>query len=430
MQFFIKQKNKPLGPFSIEELKQQPINRNSLIWFQGQQAWEKLEDIPELTEVYNSLPPEKSNRKVLWIVLSTLFFSVIGGGGYWYLFEYKKQAPLTTEELYNKYSKSVALIKHSYLYKIRIADKDYYFKSYDHSTGELSELLSLDEAKKDPNVVWGTGFFIDDKGKMLTCRHVVDVMPSKDDEKAILDWFRVKAQTNLSDLNTYRSEIENSYLKVSNLLYLYGASMSSFNYFQFTEKKNELKEKYDDISSKIKFWEYFSTIATNPNNFVSKTSLQFGIFLNDTTTTTMDDYIKCKSVKISSDENVDLAIIQTTDKKLPDDKIVPLNFHRITDIDKTPVKLTEKVRMIGFNYGIQMANTSKGIKSQITEGTISQNSDEFKMLYTIPALQGSSGSPIFDEYGQLISVNYAGVTNSQSFNFGIQAKKIKAFLDK
>lgn len=430
MQYFIKQKSKRLGPFSSEQLRQQPINRNSLIWFQGQQGWKRLADIPELTEVYNSFPPEKSNRKTLWIVLSLLLLGGIGGGGYLYYLNHKKQVPLTTEELYNKYSKSVVLIKHSYLYKIRIADKDYYFKNYDHSTGELSEILSLDEAKNDPNVVWGTGFFIDDKGKILTCRHVVDVMPSKDDEKLILDRFRVKALINLSNLNTSKSETETSYLKVSNLLEFYGQSMSGYDYAQFSTRKKTLKEKFDDICSKIKFWEYFSTIATDPDNLVSKTSLQFGIFLNDTTTLTMDDYIKCKSVKISSDENVDLAIIQTLDKKLPDNKINLINFNRIAEIDKSPVKLTEKVRMIGYNYGIAMANTSKGIKSQITEGAISQNSDEFKMLYTIPALQGSSGSPIFDEFGQLIGVNYAGVTNSQSFNFGIQAKKIKAFLDK
>ena len=430
MQYFIKQKNNRSGPFSFEELKQQPINFNSLIWFQGQKDWKKLADIPELTEILNSFPPEKSSKKALWIITAIIFLIVIGGGSYWFYLNHKKQALLTTEELYNKYSKSVVLIKHSYLYKIRIANEDFYFKNYDHSTGELSEILSLDEAKKDPNVAWGTGFFIDDKGKMLTCRHVVDVMPSQDDEKLILDRMRVKAQINLYDLNTLKDETETSYLKVRNLLELYSASMSDYDFSQFSARKEVLKEKYDDITSKIKYWEYFSSMATDPDNLVSKTSLQFGIFLNDTTTTTMNDYIKCESVKISSDKNVDLAIIQTLDKRLPDNKIVLINFNRITEIDKRPVKLTEKVRMIGYNYGIVMANTSNGIKSQITEGAVSQNSDEFKMLYTIPALQGSSGSPIFDEFGQLISVNYAGVTNSQSFNFGIQAKKIKTFLDK
>ena len=294
----------------------------------------------------------------------------------------------------------------------------------------LCWLIVLEEAKKDPNVSWGTGFFIDTNGNMLTCRHVVDVMPSKDDEKIILDRLRVKSQINLSYLKTAISETENSYLNISNLINTYGSSMSYYDYAQYAQKKVSLKEKYNALTSKINFWEYFSTIATDPNNLVSKTTLQFGIFLNDTTTTTMDDYLKCDLIKKSSDQNVDLAIIQTKDKLLPDKRIMPIDINRLIKIEESPIRLSEKVRMIGYNYGITIANTSNGIKSQITDGSVSQNSDEFKILYTVPALQGSSGSPIFDEFGQLISINFAGVTNSQSFNFGIQSKKIKSFLDK
>ena len=147
MKYFIFQKKKRLGPFDLEELKQQNLKHNSIIWFQGQESWKKLSDISELNELYNNLPPEKSNRKALWIVLSILIFLIVGGLVTWNYIYTKKKVPLSTEELYNKYSKSVVLIKHSYLYKIRIAENDYYFKSYDHTTGELSEIQSLEEAK-------------------------------------------------------------------------------------------------------------------------------------------------------------------------------------------------------------------------------------------------------------------------------------------
>lgn len=51
------------------------------------------------------------------------------------------------------------------------------------------------------------------------------------------------------------------------------------------------------------------------------------------------------------------------------------------------------------------------------------------MLYTIPSMPGSSGSPIFDVYGRVIGVNFAGYLETQSFNFGIQPKQIKNFLN-
>jgi V8-like Glu-specific endopeptidase len=49
-------------------------------------------------------------------------------------------------------------------------------------------------------------------------------------------------------------------------------------------------------------------------------------------------------------------------------------------------------------------------------------------MYTIPTLAGSSGSPVLDEKGRLVSVNFAGVNQTQSFNYGIHPQKIREFL--
>ncbi len=85
--------------------------------------------------------------------------------------------------------------------------------------------------------------------------------------------------------------------------------------------------------------------------------------------------------------------------------------------------------MIGYNAGIQLANTSQGIKAQLTRGNVSQEPDDNRLLYTIPTLSGSSGSPVVDEYGNLVAVNFAKVSDTQNFNFGIVAKRIKEFLN-
>jgi hypothetical protein len=77
------------------------------------------------------------------------------------------------------------------------------------------------------------------------------------------------------------------------------------------------------------------------------------------------------------------------------------------------------VYMIGFNKGIALASTSDGIKSQFNSGEISQDPDTKRVLYSIPSLHGSSGSPVINKWGELVAINFAKVSEEQSFNFGI-----------
>ena len=97
--------------------------------------------------------------------------------------------------------------------------------------------------------------------------------------------------------------------------------------------------------------------------------------------------------------------------------------------DKDELQTEQKLYMIGFNAGFTLSNTSQGIKAQITSGTISQKPDNDKIMYTIPSLPGSSGSPVVNEYGKLVAVNFAGMTGTQSFNYGIQSKRIQQFVN-
>lgn len=427
MEYFVKKGSKRLGPFSVEQLSRQELNADTRIWYKGLSDWKKLKDIPELTDLYSSIPPSGSNGGK-WVGI--LFFLVAIAGAGWYFFIRDKAKPISTADLYQQYSKSVALIKHSFLYKIHIGDKDYYFKSYDKQSGETSSLLSLDSAKNDPNVSWGTGFFIDDKGQMLTCRHVVEVSPSAEEEKMIFNFLKQKYSNSLESYTRERAAALQEYQKYDEVLKSYSSGLDFSSYYDFLDRKKAAADRYNIADFAVNFCQDYLNLVNAPNNFVGKTSFQFGIFLNDTTSTTLNDYIKCQRIKTSNDPEVDLALIQTESKKLPHPGIKPIALKRIEHIEKEPIKINEKVRMIGFNDGIFMASTSRGIKSQITEGQVSQQSDEFKMMYTIPALPGSSGSPVFDEYGELVGVNFAGRTNSQSFNFGIQPRKVKAFLDK
>ena len=66
----------------------------------------------------------------------------------------------------------------------------------------------------------------------------------------------------------------------------------------------------------------------------------------------------------------------------------------------------------------------------MTSGKITQMPDGERLLYSIPTVQGSSGSPVLDKNGRVVAVNYAKLAVSDNFNFGIPLNKILTFVGK
>lgn len=59
--FYIHKDNQQQGPFSIEELKNLKISRETMIWFEGADNWRKANEIEELNDIFKSIPPPISS---------------------------------------------------------------------------------------------------------------------------------------------------------------------------------------------------------------------------------------------------------------------------------------------------------------------------------------------------------------------------------
>lgn len=158
------------------------------------------------------------------------------------------------------------------------------------------------------------------------------------------------------------------------------------------------------------------------------------IAYNDTYVTSTQDFKECVVTK--TDHDHDLAIIQLKDKKTPADNYVfnipeedPLETYSLMDNikKKTGADKNSKLYMLSFNLGPTLAITKEGIKSQFNNGTISQKTSE-RLMYSIPALHGSSGSPVLNHEGELVAVNFAGLSNTQNFNYGIRVKYLRELI--
>jgi hypothetical protein len=55
--FYIHKDDSQQGPFSIDELKDIQISRETLVWFEGEENWKKANDVDELKSLFKSIPP-------------------------------------------------------------------------------------------------------------------------------------------------------------------------------------------------------------------------------------------------------------------------------------------------------------------------------------------------------------------------------------
>lgn len=328
--------------------------------------------------------------------------------------------PEEPQALYERYRSSVVLVKNQYYYSLTFDNGMRLFFTLNEK-GVAPEFYKTEsEAVEHASIGFGTGFFVDREGKIVTNRHVVNPL-SQGKEAA---GYIARKIAEFKEL--LRGKIEEKIAEQNKLRNHFYA-----DYDRLTEQSiSELQRDYANLESQIgELKGALNSIHYNPE----KTTIQvhvvdIGIAYDHTCVTSLQDFESCVVVKQSDDELVDLAIIQLKKGRTPEHITVFIPMGEEGRKQGTVPVINDDVYMIGYNYGLQLAVTKEGIRSQFTAGRITQEPDGNRLLYSIPTLPGSSGSPIIDRWGRLVAVNFAKISDTQSFSFGIPKERLTNLL--
>ena len=325
----------------------------------------------------------------------------------------------TEKEINDLYSSGVVLVQNSGYYELKIDDElSVYFSNYSEE-GDL-ENFTFD---KDSIVVatsYGTGFFVSEFGEIVTNHHVVaSTVLEKEASKSLKKMFKAVKEECLVEYNEYN----NLMAELLNITTKYERNYSATGYISendyntYQNASNYVKM----CKEKLEYCEFLYRLVDNIDmsdaelKYANKVSIAY----NDEYITSATDFVPCVVKK--TDEKNDLAIIQLSSKKTPEDKAI------FEILDENPMETSslfypgknDKLIMIGFNLGPALALTENGVLSQCTSGMITQERDNCYM-YSIPSLHGSSGSPVVNQKGELVAINFAGLDFTQNFNYGIK----------
>ena len=370
-----------------------------------------------------------------------------------------KKNSYTQEQLYEQTSSGVVLIQNTYYYKITLSNNGFYSTNYVFSKLQDGELKNISHTISNnfnevndtiKSTTFGTGFIISPRGTIVTNSHVINPTTNKNliyqalirYLKEQIDYCNQQLEETRNRLEIFEREIrDNKKLDSQGYAMMMEGIQSSRKWIDtFTQYRNN---RIRDLSL---------------SNFDVELCSEIKIAYNGSHITSSNDLIDCFVVK--DVPNYDLGIIQIADGSnfwnvcklgeapkwsyeqmevgwsnihnagtiswftIPQDKYI-FNLYNNETRNNEEIKLY----MIGFNQGPTLALTNNGIKAQITQGYISQNTDNIKIMYSIPALQGSSGSPVVNQYGELVAINFAGINGTQGFNYGIRVERLREIVN-
>lgn len=408
--------NSPSDDFSEQQNleTENMISENPVTEIQEQPVEQKPKETLPVTE-----KKKKNPYKIAFLSLGGII--LLGGASYFGYKYYKDHQvePIventcldTDTKIYDAYKDAVVMVKHRYAFVAKIKGKEVQ--------------LNIPEATEE--TLFGTAFFVDKKGNMISNSHVLQPWNSPETmDKINTDASNIRRKI-ASILTTDISEDGYETFIASN----WGNASSEYGeeggyhdgdseegggeeFVSSNDVAVDSAATSDDIAASIPQKDYVSEDQIE----VYMKTVDISVALHNSA----EEWLPCSIEKTSEDQSVDLGVLQLTTKETPNTVVNIINLENAVTDDQT-LRPGEKAVMIGYPLGEDLAQTVSGIKVQLYDGQISKESDGTKIQYSVTSTHGASGSPIFNNCGQLIAVNFSGVEQVQGYNFGIIAKKI------
>ncbi len=316
-------------------------------------------------------------------------------------------------EIYEKYKDAVVLVEHTYAYEVSIK-------------GSKPFIISASGSGNDERTVNGTGFFVTQDGKIVTNHHVAEPWNASDIKGSSETYIKERISQVLPDSiqeNQYKNYLDENWNVYNDEESDESEESEADSEVNIANENSEIDSTAtiratDDIGIETASTETLEIKYVNLDDIeVKGISIKISIALHGSN----DSWLPCKVLKIAKDEEVDVAVLQLDSKQLPDSVSNVINLNEAISDDMS-IKPGTNAVLIGYPMGMTLANTRKGIKVQVYEGQINKESDGVSLQYNVTSTHGASGSPVFNQCGNLIAVNYAGYDEAQGYNFGIVAK--------
>lgn len=374
---------------------------------------------PDVTEYTIQLRDKKSGHRFNWKWLALLPLLLLLGWGGYMLYNLQWGTP-TWEQL----QKGVVLIK---------SDQYFYVTTgLDEKTGMSTLYFCYNENERkiiNPTfdsssakflTAYGTGFFISEDGMIATNRHVADPIPPEDSIIALLKNYFVSMQNEYDKKAQYYQTLLNKYSSYR----LLGNQMSS--------QLDQIQDSLDSCKNGSSYYDRIVKLCTFKVHSVCNC---YAAFDNSILRTDEDQaFHPCKTL-ISGDPGTvsanDVAIIQLHEKE----KIMPKDAYIFKIPDADPLEGNKEANadyeiwVLGYSYGLGLANVEQGIHPSHTKGNISSTNEQYLVQYTSANEGGSSGGPVLNQKRQLVAINNSGISGTQ-FRYGVRTKFLKELYNK